>query len=101
MPVIPVGTQAFASVFKQITDDEAMGLIAHAVDVGLNHFDCSMCYGDSMRRLSLALRNGVIRRDDAIITGRLCCHGKEPWLYTAERAEATVEDRALRRDAGA
>ena len=91
VPVIPVGTQAFASVFKQISDDEAMGLIAHAVDIGLNHFDCSMCYGDSMRRLSLALRNGVIRRDDAIITGRLCCHGKEPWLYTAERAEATVE----------
>ncbi|MEW6359348.1 MAG: aldo/keto reductase [Planctomycetota bacterium] len=91
VPVIPVGTQAFSNVFKPISDDDAMGLMRHAVDIGLNHFDCSMCYGDSMRRLALALRDGVIRRDQVIITGRLCCHGKEPWLYTAARAEATVQ----------
>jgi D-threo-aldose 1-dehydrogenase len=68
-----------------------MELIRHAVDVGLNHFDCSMCYGDSMRRLALALQGGVIGRDEVIITARLCCHGREPWLYTAERAVATME----------
>lgn len=90
-PVIPVGTQAFSNVFQRITDEEAMGLIRHAVDVGLNHFDCSMCYGDSMRRLAMALQEGVIRREDVIITGRVCCHGKERWLYTAARTEATVE----------
>jgi len=61
-PVIPVGTQAFSNIFKGITDDEAMILMAHAIDIGLNHFDCSMCYGDSMRRLSIALREGRIRR---------------------------------------
>ncbi len=91
VPVIPVGTQAFSNVFREITDEEAMRLIAHAVDIGLNHFDCSMCYGDSMRRLAMALREGVIRREDVIITGRVCCHGKDQWLYTAARTEATVE----------
>lgn len=91
VPVIPVGTQAFSNVFRESRDEEAMRLIAHAVNVGLNHFDCSMCYGDSMRRLGMALREGVIQRGDVIITGRVCCHGTEPWLYTARRAEATVE----------
>ena len=91
IPVIPLGTQAFANVFKQITDEQAMELMRHAVDSGFNHLDCSMCYGDSMRRLSIALRDGVVYREDLILTGRLCCHGKDPWLYTADRVRATVE----------
>ena len=91
VPVIPVGTQAFSNVFSESTDEEAMELIAHAVSIGLNHFDCSMCYGDSMRRLGMALREGVIRREEVIITGRVCCHGTDPWLYTADRVRATVE----------
>jgi D-threo-aldose 1-dehydrogenase len=91
VPVTPVGTQAFSNVFKEITDDDAMALIRHAVDLGLNHFDCSMCYGDSMRRLAIALREGVIYREDILLTGRLCCHGTDPWLYSADRVRATVE----------
>lgn len=91
VPVIPVGTQAFSNVFTEISDGQAMRLIEHAVRIGLNHLDCSMCYGDSMRRLAMALREGVIRRDEVIITGRVCCHGTDPWLYTADRVAATVE----------
>lgn len=91
VPVIPVGTQAFSNVFREISDDEAMRLIGHAVSIGLNHFDCSMCYGDSMRRLGMALRGGVVGRDEVIITGRVCCHGDDAWLYTNGRAETTVE----------
>ncbi|NCO40386.1 MAG: hypothetical protein COZ06_30775 [Armatimonadetes bacterium CG_4_10_14_3_um_filter_66_18] len=91
VPVIPVGTQAFSNVFKEITDDEALELVQHAVDIGLSHFDCSMCYGDSMRRLALALLEEVVHREDLILTGRVCCHGRDPWLYSAARVQATVE----------
>jgi len=91
VPVIPVGTQAFSNVFLKISDEEAMRLIQHAVRIGLNHFDCSMCYGDSMRRLAMALGEKVIRRDDVIITARVCCHGKDSWLYSTDRVQATVE----------
>jgi aryl-alcohol dehydrogenase-like predicted oxidoreductase len=91
VPVIPVGTQAFSNAFTRIADEQAMRLIDHAVRIGLDHFDCSMCYGDSMRRLAMALREGVVRRDELTITGRVCCHGDDPWLYTADRVVATVE----------
>ena len=71
----------------------------HAVSLGANHFDCARCYGDSMRKLGLALRE--IPRQDVIITGRLCCHSDAPWGgnrgageadYSAERAIRDVED---------
>ena len=69
----------------------------HSVSIGVNHFDCARCYGDSMRKLGLALKE--IPREDVIITGRLCCHSAAEWGgygegrpdYSAERAIADLE----------
>ena len=99
IPVIPFGTLGFSNSFGFVSDEDAVGLIRHAVSLGANHFDCSRCYGDSMRKLGLALLE--IPRQDVIITGRLCCHSDAPWGgyhgageadYTAERAIRDVED---------
>lgn len=98
IPVIPFGTQGFGNNFGFVSDEEAVALIKHAIRLGVNHFDCARCYGDSMRKLGLALRE--IRREDVIITGRLCCHSAAKWGfygegtpdYSAERVIADVED---------
>ena len=99
IPVIPFGTLGFSNSFGFVSDEDAVGLMRHAVSLGANHFDCSRCYGDSMRKLGLALRD--IPRQDVIITGRLCCHSDAPWGgyrgageadYSAERAIRDVED---------
>ncbi len=99
IPVIPFGTLGFSNSFGFVSDEDAVGLIKHAVSLGANHFDCARCYGDSMRKLSLALRE--IPRREVIITGRLCCHSDAPWGgyggageadYSAERAIRDVED---------
>ena len=99
IPVIPVGTRGFGNHFGFVADDEAVALIKHAVALGANHFDCARCYGDSMHKLGLALRD--IRRADVIITGRLCCHSGAPWGgyrgdgeadFSADRAIRDVED---------
>lgn len=100
IPVIPFGTQGFGNHFGPVTDDEAMGLIRRAVDLGVNHFDCARCYGDSLRKLGLAIKQGVVKRDEIIISGRLCCHSGAQWGgygegradYSAARAEADVAD---------
>ncbi len=47
------------------------------MELGVNHFDCARCYGDSLRKLALALRE--IPRDRLIITARVCCHSAAPW----------------------
>jgi aryl-alcohol dehydrogenase-like predicted oxidoreductase len=75
-----------------------VALIKHALTLGVNHFDCARCYGDSLRKLGVALRE--IPREEVIITGRLCCHSAAQWGfygegtpdYSAERVIADVED---------
>ena len=98
IPVVPFGTQGFGNHFGFVSDEDAIALIKHAISIGVNHFDCARCYGDSLRKLGLALRE--IPREDVIITGRLCCHSAAEWggygegrpNYSAERVIADVED---------
>lgn len=98
IPVVPFGTQGFGNHFGFVSDEDAIALIKHAISIGVNHFDCARCYGDSMRKLGLALKE--IPREDVVITGRLCCHSSAEWGvygdgspdYSAERVIADVED---------
>ncbi|MCX6047124.1 MAG: aldo/keto reductase [Chloroflexi bacterium] len=98
IPVIPFGTQGFGNNFGFVADDEAVALIKHAITLGVNHFDCARCYGDSLRKLGLALKE--IPRESVIVTGRLCCHSAAQWGfygegtpdYSAERVIRDVED---------
>ena len=100
IPVIPFGTQGFGNNFGPVTDDEAADLIRFAVDIGVNHFDCARCYGDSLRKLGLAIKQGVVERDEIIISGRVCCHSAAKWGvygdgdpdYSTDRALADIED---------
>ena len=98
IPVIPFGTQGFGNNFGLVSDEEAVALIKHAISLGVNHFDCARCYGDSLRKLGLTLRE--IPRESVIITGRVCCHSAAEWGfygegrpdYSAERILADVGD---------
>ncbi|MEZ4659706.1 MAG: aldo/keto reductase [Caldilineaceae bacterium] len=98
IPVIPFGTQGFGNNFGFVSDEDAVALVKHAIALGVNHFDCARCYGDSLRKLGLALLE--IPRESVIITGRLCCHSAAQWGfygegepdYSAERVIRDVED---------
>jgi D-threo-aldose 1-dehydrogenase len=100
IPVIPFGTQGFGDNFGPVTREEAFALIRRAVDLGVNHFDCARCYGNSLAKLAAAVREGVVRRDEIIVSGRVCCHSAAKWGgygegrpdYSAARAVADVED---------
>lgn len=100
IPVIPFGTQGFGDNFGPVSDDEAMALMRRAVDLGVNHFDCARCYGNSLGKLGRAIKEGVIAREEIIISGRICHHSAEPWGfygkgapdYSAERTLADTRD---------
>lgn len=100
IPVIPFGTQGFGNNFGPVTDAEAKALIRRATDLGVNHFDCARCYGDSLRKLGAAIKDGAVRRDEIIISGRICCHSAAQWGgygegepdYSAARVLADAED---------
>lgn len=100
IPVVPFGTQGFGDNFGPVTDQEAMALMRRAMDLGVNHFDCARCYGNSLGKLGRAIKEGVIGRDEIVISGRVCCHSAAEWGgygegrpdYTAARALADAED---------
>ena len=96
VPVIPFGTQGFGNNFGPVADDEAVALIHRAIELGVNHFDCARCYGDSLRKLALGLGTGV-PRERVIVSGRLCLHQnrsalQQPLEPTADAAKRDVED---------
>ena len=60
IPVVPFGTQGFGNHFGPVSEEEAAGLIRRAVDIGVNHFDCARCYGDSLGKLGAAIKREVV-----------------------------------------
>jgi D-threo-aldose 1-dehydrogenase len=72
IPVIPFGTQGFGNMFGPVAEAEAAGLIRRAIELGINHFDCARCYGDSLRKLGPALAG--LPRDSYLVSGRVCLH---------------------------
>ncbi len=94
IPVIPFGTQGFGNNFGFVEDEEAVALVKHAISLGINHFDCARCYGDSLRKLGLALKG--IPREDVIITGRLCCHSAAEWGFYGEGTPDYSSERVIR-----
>lgn len=100
IPVIPFGTQGFGNNFGFVSDENACALMRRAIELGVNHFDSARCYGDSLRKVGVALKTGAIRRDEIVLSGRLCCHSAAKWGgygqgrpdYTAQRAMDDVRD---------
>ena len=100
IPVVPFGTQGFGNHFGPVSEAEAAGLIRRAVDIGVNHFDCARCYGDSLLKLGEAIKREVVARDEIVLSGRVCCHSAAPWGgygkgdpdYSRGRVLADVED---------
>ncbi len=95
IPVIPFGTQGFGNHLGEVADREAMTLIHRAIELGVNHFDCARCYGDSLGKLALGLKD--VPRERVIVSGRLCLHQNRSELQraiqpTAEDARRDVED---------
>jgi len=95
IPVIPFGTQGFGNNFGPVADEEAVQLIHRAIDLGVNHFDCARCYGDSLGKLALGLKG--VPRDHYIVSGRLCLHQnrsglQQPLQPTADDAKRDVND---------
>jgi D-threo-aldose 1-dehydrogenase len=83
IPVIPFGTQGFGNMFGPVAEAEAAALIRRAIGLGVNHFDCARCYGDSLRKLGPALRG--VDRASVIVSGRVCLH--------RDRGDALAPDR--------
>ncbi|NUQ71420.1 MAG: aldo/keto reductase [Chthonomonadales bacterium] len=70
--------------------DRAYGTLRRALDVGINHIETARGYGQSEAIIGNALREGVIRRDEFILTTKI------PPMDTAEEFRAALDDSLTR-----
>ena len=71
---MPYGAGAEAHGIPPPADSEAVALIHHAIDRGLNFFDTARAYGRSEELLGRALRD---RRHKALVATKVTCHDKD------------------------
>lgn len=73
---------------RQVDDDTAIACVQRALDLGIRYIDTSPLYGESERRIGLALANG--RRDDIFLATKTGT-GVRPKNYTRDGTLRSVE----------
>lgn len=85
-----LGCATFGHARPDYSDDEAIAAIRHAVDLGLDFVDTSAAYGESERRVGLALAGGY--RDRVHLQTKAGTHATRRHDYSAEAARWSVEN---------
>ncbi len=72
------------------TDDEAVAAVRKAIELGWNYLDTSPLYGESERRLGLALKDGW--REKVYLQTKTGTHPKYRYDYSARATRWSVEN---------
>lgn len=75
---------------RHVTDDQAIEAVHRAIDVGINYLDTSPLYGESERRVGLALAGGW--REKIYLATKTGTHPQWPGDYSASGTRRSVEN---------
>ncbi len=75
---------------SNVTDDEAVGTVRRAITLGINYLDTSPLYGESERRVGLALADGW--REKIYLATKTGTHPKWRGDYSAAGTRRSVEN---------
>lgn len=75
---------------SNITDQEAIETVHRAITLGINYIDTSPLYGDSERKIGLALADG--RREKTLLATKTGTHPKWRGDYSASGTRRSVEN---------
>ncbi len=78
------------SSYGNVSDEEAVEAVRAAIDGGITHIDTSPLYGESERRLGLALQG--VQRDRVILSTKAGTHPRWRGDYSAEATYRSVEN---------
>ena len=79
-----------ASLGRKHTDGEAVEAVRRAIELGIDFVDTSPKYGESERRIGLALQGGL--RDKIYLQTKMGTHPERMGDYSAEGARWSVEN---------
>jgi len=74
----------------EVTDTEAIAAVHRAIELGINYLDTSPLYGESERRVGLALKGG--KREQIYLATKTGTHPKWRGDYSAEGTRRSVEN---------
>ena len=75
---------------REVTDDEAIEAVRRAITLGMNYLDTSPLYGESERRVGLALADGW--REKIYLATKTGTHPKWRGDYSAAGTRQSVEN---------
>lgn len=84
------GGAGFGGAYGAVSDDEAIETVRRAVADGITYIDTSPLYGESERRLGLALHGGL--RERVILSTKTGTHPRWRGDYSASATHRTVEN---------
>ncbi len=76
--------------YGEVTDDEAIETVRAAISGGIRYIDTSPLYGESERRLGLALQGGL--RERVVLSTKAGTHPRWRGDYSAEATYRSVEN---------
>jgi aryl-alcohol dehydrogenase-like predicted oxidoreductase len=90
VPALALGGAGFGGVYGEVSDDQAVEAVRYAVEAGLNYIDTDASYGDSERRLGLALEGGL--RPQVVLSTKTGTHPDRPKDYSWDGTLWNVEN---------
>lgn len=84
-----LGGAGLGGSYGELDDDAAIAAVHAALDGGITYIDTSPLYGESERRLGLALGGGL--RDRAVLSTKVGTHPSWPGDYSATATYRSVE----------
>ena len=90
LEVIPLGMGGAGLGRGDVTDDEAIEAVHRAIDLGINYLDTAPLYGESERRVGLALADGW--REKIYLATKTGTHPKWRGDFSAAGTRRSVEN---------
>ena len=90
VPPLGLGGAGIGGLFGEVTDDDAVACVRFALERGLNFLDTDASYGESERRIGLALRG--VPRDEYILSTKCGTHPDRRHDYSRDGVLWNVEN---------
>ena len=91
VPAIGLGGAGIGGVWGDVTEREAVEAVQYAVAQGVNFLDTDASYGDSERRIGLALAEGGLR-DQVVLSTKTGTHPDRPQDFSWDGTLWNVEN---------
>ena len=94
--IVGFGGSPLGSVFRPVSQVEANGIVAAALDVGINYFDTAPFYGATAAESALGRALAGVPRENYVMATKVGRYGPKEFDFSAARMERSVDESLAR-----